>query len=167
MTSVQGCQSSNVAIEHPACEIIDLEAFELAVLEVVELLGHSRRAVFVEADIIGCEHRAESVRFLVLEGLPDSSFLLDRSRCAGGDAGERECCNCCNGDDPHGLTPLVEERSQYSCWCGRGSGLRLISTPMRLVILLSTLFLAACVTVPQSRPSVHAEVGIAFDSNGD
>src|SRR5437763_3856263 len=38
---------------------------------------------------------------------------------------------------------------------------------MRLVILLSTLFLTACVTVPPPSAPVHADVGVAFDSSGD
>src|SRR5437868_11787402 len=38
---------------------------------------------------------------------------------------------------------------------------------MRQVILLSTVFLAACVTVPPPSPPVHVDVGVAFDSSGD
>jgi CubicO group peptidase (beta-lactamase class C family) len=37
----------------------------------------------------------------------------------------------------------------------------------RLITLLGLLLLAACATVPQAAPAVHAEVGVAFDHNGD
>src|SRR3982751_4702656 len=38
---------------------------------------------------------------------------------------------------------------------------------MRLQILTLSLVLAACATVPRPPPRVHAEVGVAFDRNGD
>jgi CubicO group peptidase (beta-lactamase class C family) len=37
----------------------------------------------------------------------------------------------------------------------------------RCIVLLLSLALAACATVPRARPPVHAEVGIAFDRNGE
>src|SRR5438552_19149176 len=38
---------------------------------------------------------------------------------------------------------------------------------MRRVTLILALGLAACTTVPPPAPPVHAEVGVAFDRNGD
>jgi CubicO group peptidase (beta-lactamase class C family) len=38
---------------------------------------------------------------------------------------------------------------------------------MRLTAATLCLALAACATIPAPRPLVHAEVGVAFDSNGD
>jgi CubicO group peptidase (beta-lactamase class C family) len=38
---------------------------------------------------------------------------------------------------------------------------------MKLIALTLYLALAACATVPSTAPSAHAEVGVAFDRNGD
>jgi CubicO group peptidase (beta-lactamase class C family) len=38
---------------------------------------------------------------------------------------------------------------------------------MKLIALTLCLALAACATVPSAAPSAHAEVGVAFDRNGD
>ena len=38
---------------------------------------------------------------------------------------------------------------------------------MRAILSLSCLALAGCATVPPPQPAVHAEVGVAFDRNGD
>src|SRR5690349_8766306 len=38
---------------------------------------------------------------------------------------------------------------------------------MRPILLLLGLMLAACATVPPPSPPLHAEVGVAFDRNGD
>jgi CubicO group peptidase (beta-lactamase class C family) len=38
---------------------------------------------------------------------------------------------------------------------------------MRIIVFPALLLLSACATVPAAAPSVHAEVGVAFDRNGD
>src|SRR5690242_21116681 len=38
---------------------------------------------------------------------------------------------------------------------------------MRWAVALLSLVISACVTVPAPEPKVHAEVGVAFDRNGE